>query len=216
MWGHGQSRACPHGWLQTPVAAGDGNPAPRGLGSRGHVWAPGRWARALPPPLRVPPAGAQPALMLPAAGSQEKRSVCQRWLQKSQGRHWAPCWADGSTAGIRFPLRLLEQGRGRWLRGGGEEGVEVCQSPAAAGEQWAQADAGLGPPSPRRGVLPGQRSGNAAVGRPSGEGVKHLGAACRRPPRLVPGLRHHRPPEGRGCPWACCLHCRPQRLRRRP
>lgn len=143
-------------------------------------------------------------------------AFAQRWLQKSQGRHRAPCWADGSTGGLRFPLRLLEQGRGRWLRGGGEEGVEVCQSPAAAGEQRAQADAGLGPPSPRRGVLPGQRSGNAAVGRPSGEGVKHLGAACRRPPRLVPGLRHHRPPEGRGRPWACCLHCRPQRLRRRP
>lgn len=182
----------------------------------GHVRAPGRWVRALPPPLRVPPPAPSRLSCSQLQVPRRNGAFAQRWLQKSQGRHRAPCWADGSMGGLRFPLRLLEQGRGRWLRGGGEEGVEVCQSPAAAGEQRAQADAGLGPPSPRRGVLPGQRSGNAAVGRPSGEGVKHLGAACGWPPRLVPGLRHHRPPEGRGRPWACCLHCRPQRLRRRP
>lgn len=57
----------------------------------------------------------------------------QRWLQKSHGRHWVTCRADGSPEGIKVLLRLLVKGRGQWLRGSGARVWRFRQSPAAAG-----------------------------------------------------------------------------------
>lgn len=169
MWGHGQSRACPHGWLQTPVAAGDGNPAPRGLGSRG-ARAGARAVGARPPASAPsPPAGAQPALMLPAAGSQEKRSVCSAVAAEVPGKTSGPVLGRRLHGGNQVPAETSGAGQGplapgRWGRGCGGLSV-TCSCRGAAGAGGCGTGASL--PSARGPACPEvwERGSGPSVGR---------------------------------------------------
>lgn len=135
----------------------------------GHVRAPGRWAQALPPPLRVPPAGAQPALMLPAAGSQEKQSVCSAVAAEVPGKTSGPVLGRRLHGGTQVPAETSGAGQGplapgRWGRGCGGLSV-TCSCRGAAGAGGCGTGASL--PSARGPAWPEvwERGSGPSVGR---------------------------------------------------